>query len=534
MNKRMKIWYVILALCLAVGIVGCSNGTSSTAESESLENGQTMEGSSVDKKEITVLVSGTLNPELGIPTGYEVDFRLNEMIYEPLLKYGDGGEIEPCLAKSYEISDDGTIYTFKLREDVNFSDGTIFNADNVLWNAKKWDVKQFSSELVETKKIDEYTVEFIFKGNSYPCLIEFTYPRPFRMTCENAYEDDNFKKMIGTGMWMVESYQINQEVVLVPNPNYWGEKPKLNKITLKEVTDGETRLMAIQNGEADLSISDMPAESKDVIASIDTLDNLSVHGTKGFFVIFNSECEELKDINVRKAINYAVNKKSIVKDLLDGAGVPLKGILPENVPYINAQNSKGYEYNIEEAKRLLEVAGYTDSDEDGYIEKNGDILEIGLTFQTEEYAVWKSLCEYLQSELSKVGIKVSLDLRAKADYYDSIWKNQDYDMVLYRTYSDGWNPHGFMRSMFWDENGKETVCWFDEIICNGLDEVVSILDEEKRQSKYDEIFTTLNDSAYVLPLYAPDIQYAYNKRLVNLQAASSSYEAIKWSILDIE
>lgn len=524
MRRKIKIF--CLLLCVLLILSGCRGDIS--------ENDKEIDNTSNGKKEVTVLVSETLNPEIGPPTGCKVDFRLNEMIYEPLLKYGDQGEIEPCLAKSYEISENGKVYTFNLREDVKFSDGTVFNADNVIWNSKKWDVKQFSSELVETNKIDNYIVEFVFKDSSYPCLIEFTYPRPFRMTCKNAYEDNDFKKMIGTGMWMIDSYEVNQEVVLIPNQNYWGKKPKLDKITLREVTEGETRLMAIQNGEADISISDMPAESKDIITSVDNLDNLSIPGTQGFFIIFNSECEELKNINIRKAINYSVNKEGIVKHLLDNAGVPLKGIFPETVPYVNSDNSKGYEYNIKKAKKLFEIAGYNDSDGDGYLEKNGKILEIGLTFQTEEYAVWKTLCEYLQSELKKVGVKINLDLRAKADYYDSIWKSYDYDMILYRTYSDGWNPHGFMRSMFWDENGKETVCWFDKAICNRIDEVVSILDERKRQSKYDEIFTILNNKAYVLPLYAPDIQYVYNKRLVNLKPASSSYEAIKWGVLDIE
>jgi peptide/nickel transport system substrate-binding protein len=189
------------------------------------------------------------------------------------------------------------------------------------------------------------------------------------MTCKNAYEDNDFKKMIGTGMWMIDSYEVNQEVVLIPNQNYWGKKPKLDKIILREVTEGETRLMAIQNGEADISISDMPAESKDIITSVDNLDNLSIPGTQGFFIIFNSECEELKNINIRKAINYSVHKEGIVKHLLDNAGVPLKGIFPETVPYVNSDNSKGYEYNIKKAKKLFEIAGYNDSDGDGYLEK---------------------------------------------------------------------------------------------------------------------------------------------------------------------
>ena len=116
------------------------------------------------EKVVTAITSLDLTPELCDPIKSGPDFRLYEMIYDPLVRYGENGEIEPALAESWDISEDGTTYTFHLRKDAKFSDGTEFNADNVLWNYNRW-VEQdvtgnFSAKLEDVTKVDDYTVEF--------------------------------------------------------------------------------------------------------------------------------------------------------------------------------------------------------------------------------------------------------------------------------------------------------------------------------------------------------------------------------------
>ena len=115
-----------------------------------------------EEKVVTAMTSIDLTPELCDPIKSGPDFRLYEMIYDPLVRYGENGEIEPALAESWDISEDGTTYTFHLRKDVKFSDGTEFNADNVMWNYNRW-VEQdvignFSAKLENVTKVDDYTV----------------------------------------------------------------------------------------------------------------------------------------------------------------------------------------------------------------------------------------------------------------------------------------------------------------------------------------------------------------------------------------
>ena len=353
-----------------------------------------------EEKVVTAMTSIDLTPELCDPIKSGPDFRLYEMIYDPLVRYGENGEIKPALAESWDISEDGTTYTFHLRKDVKFSDGTEFNADNVMWNYNRW-VEQdvignFSAKLENVTKVDDYTVEFKFAEPCYTLLIEFSYPRPFRFTCESALDEDGeFCQEVGTGMWMIDSYESGQEVVLVPNPNYYGEKPNIDKVVLKQVVDGDARVMALQSGEADLNLQDIPSESFSIIQADKNLSTEQQVSTLSYYLIENYDTPALQDINVRQALNYATNKESIVNDLLDGYGNPATGLMSPTVPYVTEENSKGYPYDPDKAKELLKEAGYPDG--------------FTTTLMYSNTTANQKKAEFYKQQLSEVGIDLELN-----------------------------------------------------------------------------------------------------------------------------
>jgi peptide/nickel transport system substrate-binding protein len=456
-----------------------------------------------------------------------------ETVYEPLVRYGHGGVIEPGLAESWEVGDDGKSYTFHLRRGVKFSDGTDFNADNVIAAASRWDPERFSSPMTGIEKIDSYTVKISFRESRYPCIIELTYPRPFRIAAPSSFDSGGkFIKPVGTGPWMLENNIIGEEVVLVPNPHYYGEKPGLSKMIFRKVTEGQSRLMALQSGDADISLGDLPAEADDIIRQSPHLTMLNVSGSMGFYLLLNDENSFLQDLNLRKALNYGVDKTSIVKHIMNEAAAPAKGLFPETVPYVTAENSPGYPFDPDRSKALLADAGYKDSNGDGILEKNGIPLSLRLTFQAEEYASWKSMCEFLQAEFRKIGIDIRLEQLESSAYYDAIWSNRDFDIIIYRTYEDIWNPHGFLRDQFWTA-GPKSVSWTDFKLGADIDAVLGIQDEPARQSAYDQIFKYIHDNAYTAPLIYPNIQYCYNTRLRNLTAASTTSKSVEWEKISV-
>lgn len=492
-------------------------------------------GPSVEEKAITVMITGELNPETASPVLADQDFFIYEMVYEPLVRYGMGGVIEPALAERWEVSEDGKDYTFFLREDVKFSDGSGFTADNVVKSSKLWKADSFSTPFLGAEAIDEHTVVLHFEDAKYPVLIELTFPRPYRIAAESSFDaDGNFVKPVGTGRWMIESYVPDEEVVVVKNPFYYGDAPKIDKVICRRVDDGQSRIMALQSGDADISLADLPTEAETVIAGSDTLDTLSFDGTLGFFLMVNENNAALQDINVRKALNYAVDKASIVSNIFEGKAVAGEGIFSPNTPYVNKKNSPGYEYSVEKAQESLKLAGYEDTDGDGIVEKNGVPLSLKLTFQTDEYASWKFMCEFLQAEMKKAGIDIELDLRELSAYYDAIWENREFDIIIYRTYEDSWNPHGFLGGMFNAPEDGAAICWTDRGLIALYGEVIATTDETERQEKYDDMLTMLHENAFVVPLCYPNRSYTYNTRLADVQVASTTNEGIRWELVDIK
>lgn len=526
-KSLVKLTSVMALVCaVAFSVVGCKAQDASTNDASS-------------SKTVTAMMAGAVNPDLCDSTetrGCAIKFY--ELVYDPLVRYGENGKIEPALAESYTISDDGKVYTFHLRKGVKFSNGEDFNADSVLFNVNRWSDKArstFSAKLLDVKKVDEHTVSFIFEKAAYPILIEFTYPRPFRMLAKASLDENGkFKAPIGTAQWMVTEYKSGEEATLVPNPHYWGTKPAFDKLIIKQVKDGQARTMALQSREADVSLVDIPTEDIKKVEADKNLAMLKEASTQSFFLGINYNNDLLKDVKVRQALNYATNKEEMVNKLLNGNATPAKGIFSTKVPYVSATNSVGYAYNLEKAKSLLNEAGYTHMNKDGYLEKDGKALSLRLVLQTEEYANWKTICQYLQAEYKKIGVQLVLEEKERNAYYDVIWKNRNYDLVIYRSYEDSWNPHGFLKSVFYSTEKSPGIFWNDAALNALIDDALATSKEDDRQAKYDKALTYLNDNATTVPLYYPNRLITYNKRLGAMKLAPTMYQDVDWNTITVQ
>ncbi|KEQ21732.1 nickel ABC transporter substrate-binding protein [Paenibacillus tyrfis] len=546
-NKRFYVLKTVLILlsALLVFVTGCSagdkGGASHTAE------GTGSAGATGDKQVVVAVASDPGIDQLDAGT-YKGSIQVHPMIYDSLVEYGEKGEILSSLAESWTISPDGKEYTFKLRKDVKFSDGTEFNAAAVKFSFERWYKDPTNSSinvakaLQEITAVDAHTVKMTFSQAFYPFLTELTYARPVRILSPSAVEPagdvkGKFVKPIGTGAWKVESYTKDQQAVLVRNPNYWGKAPLLNKIVLKVVNDPQSRLLALQNGSVDISGGQMgkiAPESIQVAQKSDSLTVQSAPGSNSHFVVFNGSNPFLQDVNVRKAINLAVNKKSIVDKLMGGMGKEAQGLFPATVPYVTADNIRWYGYEPEQAKQLLKEAGFADTNGDGIVEKNGKPLELNFVLQQTEFPEWKSIAEFVQSQLKEIGINVNLKVLESNAYYDALWKNKQYDMLIYRTYADSQNPHFFLLSLFHRTGNAPAVAWADPQLEALIDEAMGATDTKARQDKYDALFGRMFQQAMVLPVYYPDDIFVVNNRVKGFKLGQTAYLPVVWNELDVK
>lgn len=532
MRKRL-LSIVALFMSLVLFTSACSNSSPKGTEG------------SAKKKEINVAIftDGAIK-DLDAATFNGPHF-LYKMLYEGFVEDGGAGKILPTLAKTWDISPDGKTYTFHLREGVKFSDGTDFNADAVIFNLKRWTNDNRHATLSSTyvdsmETVDKNTVKIVFKDASYPILMELTYPRPVRFLSPSSLKDGKFETPVGTGPWMLEKYEKGVEFTLVPNPYYWGEKPKVDRIRFKVITDAQARVLALKSGEVDMIGGDLvgkiPMESinelkKNSDFKVQTTGTMCSH-----FIAFNENNSVFKDKNVRLAMNYAVDKKSIATKLFDGNGLEAGGLYQSTVPYTTKDNNYGYAYDVSKAKKLLEDAGFVDSDGDGVREKGGKKLEFKLLLSTDEFPEWKPLAEYLQSQFSQVGIKINLSTLDKNGYNEASTNTRDFDITLMRTASDSWVPHSSLKELFYNLSGHNYAkVWTDDNLKTMISNVMLTRDETTRQAQYDKLFSYISSEAITIPVYYPITSFAVNtKKIDNFKIGVNNYAPVEWEKLTVK
>lgn len=526
-----------------------SSGTVTTAATTAAST-TTAASSSSGGKEITIAIyrDGEMN-ELDAAT-YKGPHVIYKMIYEGFTEDGGKEGILPLLAESWDISEDGKTYTFHLRKGVTYTDGTPLDAESVIFNLKRWTNNDRHSSLTsyqvdDMKAIDDHTVAVTFTNNAYPIITEMSYPRPNRFLSPASIKDNGevmgeFTSPVGTGQWMLDSYTQDEGFVLKANPDYWGEKPALEKINFKVIKDGQARVMALQSGEVDVIGGDLlgkiPMEGlqelKNQGYTIYDMDTMCA-----YYMAFNQTNEIFNDVKLRQALNMALDKETMVSSLFYGVGEAAKGLYNSRItPYVTEENSPGYKYDAEKAKSLLAEAGYADTNGNGTLDKDGKELELTLMFTTEEFPEFKTIGEYVQSEFSKIGVKVNINTVDTNTFNEHEMAASGYDLIINRTSSDSWVPHGDMKQLFsplTTADGRAKL-WLDDELTGYINETLVSHDESSRQAGYDKIFKRINDEAFVIPLYYPKTCFAVSDNVSKFDVGVNNYAPINWTTLDVK
>lgn len=523
LREKRKIGILLSAMILLLSIVfvGCT-----------LQNNEQKAKKETSNKEKTLTLPwprdiGEMNPHVYNPS----QLIAQAMIYEPLVSYKEGGKLEPALAESWTISEDGKEYTFKLRQNVKFSDGTDFNAnivkkniDTIMKNVKMHNWLGLINMIDKTEVVNDSTFKIILKQAYYPTLQELAVVRPVRFLGDSGFPDDGdtskgVKKPIGTGPWMLEEYKKDNYAVFTRNPNYWGEIPKVEKIVIKIIPDAETRVLAFEKGELDLiygegSISLDAFKQLEEAGKYKTSISESVATRQ---LVMNTTKEQLSDIKVRLALQYGFNKQAMVEGVTSGLEEKADNILAPNLLYTNIK-IKPIKYDVEKAKKYLEEAGWKLPSGKSVREKDGKALELELMYDKSNQ-IQKAMAEALQAEWAMIGVKLNIagvELPVQVKRFGE----NDFDLNFYSNYGAPYDPHTFLNIVSVDGFG------FSDALSNlpvkqqldqQIKEVFASMDEKKRKELYSSILHTLQDQAAIVPI-------SYIKKTTVYQKSVTSFE----------
>ncbi|KEQ22145.1 nickel ABC transporter substrate-binding protein [Paenibacillus tyrfis] len=510
-RHRKKLYFSVLFLLMfSVTLAGCQTEPKSNSES-SAQSGK--QASTTAEKTLTISWPkdiGPLNPHEYTPN----EFFAQGMYYEPLIDYGEGGKLVPKLAESWDISDDGKVYTFHLRKNVKFSDGSDFDAnvvqknfDTILANRDMHSWLGLISQIDKTEVVDPNTFKVILKNRYYPALQEFAVVRPLRFLGAAGFPDDGntakgIKKPITTGPWVLSEYKKNEIAVFTRNDNYWGTKPNISKLTVKVIPDGEARVLALEKGDIDLIWGEG-------VISLDSFANLKSSGKFETSVsdpvgsramIVNTSKGPFADLNVRLALQHAVNKKALVDGVTNGVEKVADTIIASNFPYANT-GLKPYDYNPDKAKALLDQAGWKLPEGKTVREKDGKPLEIELVYMGPDQ-IEKPMATAIQSDLKQIGVSLKTT-GLERELRNKRMVSADFDLLFWNTYGAPYDPHSFVSTNYEPGYGifesQQGLSMKNELH-QQMKDVLLTVDEKERQKLYNSIFTTLHEQAVYLPI----------------------------------
>lgn len=489
MKNRKKILAALMA-----GVMTLSMGTTAFAASD---DGYALKASNTDAKsddnDLVIAIEGSVSSmdPANIPDTNAIS--ATRGCYEMMVAFDENQELKGQLAESWEISDDSLTYTFHLRKGVKFTDGTDFNAAAVKANYEriideKNNLRQRRTYIVSNADGTETNrVESVETPDDYTVVFKLTQPwAPFinRMTqfciispkALEEYGNDVMNHPVGTGPFICTEWEEGDHTTFERNEDYWGEKAKVDSVTIKEVPEAGSRTAMLQTGEADL-VYPMPADQIKAIEGTDDVNVLTTDSNIMRYVTLNMDLPELKDEKVRQAMNYAIDKEAYIKLMYSGYGKPATSIVPSIIG--SYQEQPAYDYDLDKAKELMKEAGY----EDGFkltLWGDNSTQEIkGMTF--------------IKQQLAQINIDVEVSPMEPATVSDKIYVDKDeaeINMWYVNWSASDFTFDGSVRSLLYSTmcppTSANTAYYNNADFDKLLDEGLATADQAKQDEYYGE------------------------------------------------
>ena len=487
-----------------------------------------------------MVVEKVVTPTPGIPEGgtlifaaaLKADFPVNPIIayhrpgvwvFDPLVELSPTMEPAPCLAESWTVSDDGTVYTFKLRQDVKWHDGVQFTADDVIFTFDAWlnDPNSLfrvdfvygkdeagNERLVQARKIDDYTAEFTLPEPRASFLDNLTgwhgiAPRHLLEGQDMATAPFN-ENPVGTGVLKFVELRPTEYVKYEMNKDYWRGRPHLDYFIWQVIPDPDAQVTALSNEEIDVIKN---VESLDMAARVNEIPGVTIYKVLGNFTycfFMNPTFEPFQDKRIREAMAWALDKPTIIKGVV-GTDVPYAEQLLNPSHWGYNPDVRVIGYDPEKARALLREAGWEDTDGDGIVDRDGQPL--AFMVMTERNGLPPAIQDYLRA----VGIDMSIKTVERA-VREELQKTSEWDAYI------GWDGWGIaMNALKYIWSSGYWTNYSNPEVDRLVEEADKTVDPEESAEKIKRVEKLLTDDVAAIWLYYYTTRIAVSDNIGGLQ-----------------
>jgi len=559
MKKRALSILLILMLVFAFA-AGCDQ----TATEDPGDNGETTEdpGDTGDTTEDSVLTVGIVEPSGNFNPAYyssSYDGYVVDLVFQPLITRDFEGNWIGEAAEDWEISEDGTTYTFTLREGNTFSDGEPVTAEDVVFTYMLISDPSYTGRYGSVAKdllgYDEFangeTEEFPGVVALDENTVQFTFKEALRLNIENLtmsimpkhYYGENYSigntepvqeknaEPLGSGPYIMAEYQPAEYVYMDRNPNYiFDDQYQINEIIMK-VVEMTTEMNELLTGSVDVLAGQIDPENIKA-AKEDENINLNEYPRSGYgYVKTNNAYGPTAEKEVRQALYYSFNLKEFVDNYFKGYASTQFHPYSQVSWVIDDEflaSLPDYSFDLEKAKQILDDAGWTVGDS-GYREKDGEVLELFILAMPEHDLLDTLIPMWERDWGNELKIKLNISYEEFNSILDTVIYASDdnveeWSMFFLATTITSYDPHGIVESYFHSRNigsGKDNTSRYSNPEIDALlDEGEKIMDQEEAKPIYQEIGRKLTEDAAFMPVYANTYFDFYNKKLVDFRTHS--------------
>jgi peptide/nickel transport system substrate-binding protein len=465
-------------------------------------------------------VIATLEPTISTDSWWIVRVGVGET----LVRFSKTMTAEPWLAESWSVGDDKLTWTFKIRDGIKFSNGNPLTAEAVKKSLERvytLNEQRFKSEFFSYETIEADGSNLIIKTVEPTPVLPGMLADPFFLILDTSADDGNVTTNgpICTGPYKYIPSK-GDIITSVKNDLYWDGTPLLDEVNFIPITDPNTRAMALQSGDVDLaanmSTTDVPMFLKNPDFSVEEIESLRL------VMAFMNTKGTLEDEYLRKAIKSALDLKTYSEKILSGRFIPAKGPIPPSLGYGFDALVDPYSYDIEKAKSYLVEGGYSDSDNDGYVDKDGVTPEIDYVYYSSR-AELPLLVEATQHALAQIGVKINLK-QEEGGNFSKLRADKEFDILIMNilTANVG-DPQSFLVSQF-ETNAYNNSNDYSNPDLDSIFRVLKVeFDIEKREDLIAKAQQALLDKpAHIFYAY-PNTNIIHNKRITGVEMLPADY-----------